>query len=238
MLKQKFITGLFVSLSLLFVFFTSVSSSTKIDSVSPKFPSIAPCEDIKGEVSFEKDGSGKIVKKVIKVSDVEEYAKKMGITLPSPHVEIFHISPIMEMPTPANNSPHAKRWVGELYLKNVEGPREGCGQVMIRNSYYEYPGGSMSVFSENVQASYGGSASVPAEIISAAVNFNVSESFSVSDTQDVQIPYGKKANIKAYPMVNIWKFDVYEKDIFSDSYQQGTGWAEKLSGVCFSVIIY
>lgn len=236
MLKKKLLTGLLVFLSLLFVLSTSVSSSTKVHSDSPKLPAIVPCEDIKGEVRFEKDENGNIVRKVIKVSDVAEYTKKMGITLPSPHAEIFHISPIMETPTPANNSSRAKRWIGELYLKNVEGPREGCGQEMIRNSYYEHPGGSMSV-SENVQASYGGSTSISTEIISAAVNFNVTESFSVSDTQSVQIPYGKKANIKAYPILNIWQFDVYERGIFSDSYKD-TGWAEKPVGVCFSVVIY
>ncbi|BFH12626.1 restriction endonuclease [Paenibacillus melissococcoides] len=241
MLKKKFnVTGLLAFLSLALVFLTSVSASANTRFVSSEVPTYFACEDIKGEVSYEKDENGKIVKKVIKVSDVEGYAKQFGITLPSPDAEIYHISPVTEMmnitnePTPT--STYQPLWVGELYIKNIEGPREACGSQVIRLSYFDYPGGTMSV-TESVQASYGGSVSVSAELVSAAVNFNVTNTFTVSDTQNIQVPYGKRAKVTAYPTSQVYQYDVYKKGILSDSYE-GYGYAEKPVGVCFNVIIY
>ncbi|RJG22411.1 restriction endonuclease [Paenibacillus thiaminolyticus] len=233
MLKKKSITGLVAFFSLLLVFSTSVSANAKIHSASPK--STVACEDIRGEVSYQKDESGKIVKKITKVSDVEEYSKKFGITLPSPDAEILHISPVTEIAdksTPTNQP----LWIGDLYIKNLEGPREACDSELLKHSYYDYPGGTMSV-SQSVQASYGGAVSVSAEIINASVSFNVTHSYAVSDSQNVEVPFGKRASVKAFPVVYVWQYDIYKKGIFSDSYE-GYGWAQKPTGVCFSVVIY
>lgn len=147
-----------------------------------------------------------------------------------------HFSSVnIERAVPEKYPKRLKRWLGELYITDLRGPSETCGVFPIRNSYFRPPGGSMTV-SESSQASYGGNTSLSAEVISASVNFNVTDTFTVSDTQNIQVPSGKTANVKAHLMYDSWNFDVYQKGVFSDS-RVGYGNADKPSGVCFRVDI-
>ncbi|WP_339324377.1 hypothetical protein [Paenibacillus sp. FSL W8-0194] len=93
----------------------------------------------------------------------------------------------------------------------------------------------MSV-SQGVSATYGGSVSVSAKIVSAAVNFSVTSTYTVSDSQTVTIPSGKtRAEVIAHPIYDIYQYDIWEKDLFFDD-SVGYGHADKPVGVCFDVI--
>lgn len=81
-LKQRFRIVLSVFFSLQFAFSTSVFANTTVDSVSSKFQSMVTHEDIEGEVSFERDENGEIVKKIIKVSNTSGVCEKIWTYYP------------------------------------------------------------------------------------------------------------------------------------------------------------
>lgn len=199
------------------------------------------CVMVEGEESVFTDESGKLVE-MTKISNVEEYAKQRGIQLTSPTDEIIHIRPIIDRniqsdtTDPNNNIAPQAQAAAEYYVKNLSGPREACGADLIRLSYYEPPGGVMTI-NEGVQASYSVNASISvATVVTAAVGFSVTSSFNVSDAQTVTVPQGKKAEVRAYAINHVWQYEIWERDLIWDDYVTD-GIAAKPIGVCFDIIL-
>jgi hypothetical protein len=127
-------------------------------------------------------------------------------------------------------------------VKNVVGPWSERTKDQLRSSNFSYPGGTMNVTDEK-QASFGGS--VSSSVLSAALNFQVAEKFSVSDSQQIKVPKGKRARVIAYRIDNVWRYDLYQeiipaKTTLREAVEEfkGTHWARKPIGVWFDVKIY
>lgn len=201
-------------------------------------PATIPCVKAEGKVSYETDANG-VTKEITEISNTQEYAKAYNLDLPSPNAKIVHVRTLSTNEKTNLNSLNADeistQGVGDYYLKNVQGPRRGCGIHPLRRSNLVYPGGKMT-FTESVAASVTGTVTVDAQIVSAAVGFNVTQTFSVTDEQTVTIPSNySRAEVTAYANLDIWQYDIYKKGLFWDSYE-GYGSASKPVGVCFNIV--
>ncbi|GLI09646.1 hypothetical protein YDYSG_56780 [Paenibacillus tyrfis] len=197
-----------------------------------------PCIKAEGKVSYETDANG-ITKEITEISNTQEYAKAYNLDLPSPNAKIVHVRTVSDSEKTNLNSANADKistqGIGDYYLKNVQGPRRGCGIHPLRRDNLVYPGGKMS-FTESVATSITGTVTVSAEIVSAAVGFNVTQTFTVTDEQNVTIPPAySRAEVTAYANLDIWQYDIYKKGWFSDSYE-GYGAVSKPVGVCFNIV--
>ena len=76
---------------------------------------------------------------------------------------------------------------------------------LLRSSDYVYPGGTMTI-SESVAISYNTTIGLSAEIISSEIGFDVSGSVSVSDSQNIDVPYGKTYTCNAYVKLDHYEF--------------------------------
>ncbi|KPV56461.1 hypothetical protein QJ48_27580 [Paenibacillus sp. A3] len=73
-------------------------------------------------------------------------------------------------------------------------------------------------------------------MVSAAVGFNVTQTYTVTDEQNDTIPSNySRAEVTAYANLDIWQYDIYKKGLFWDSYE-GYGSASKPIGVCFNIV--
>ena len=63
---------------------------------------------------------------------------------------------------------------------------------------------------------------------SAELGFSVTNTYGVSDSQDVNVAKGKSKTVKAFPTVDIYNFNVY-----NGSTKKGSGNAQIPMGVCF-----
>lgn len=105
---------------------------------------------------------------------------------------------------------------------------------LLRSSDYPYPGGEMT-FSEKIAMTYKTEAGLSAECLSAAIGFDVTYEYTVSDTFYIQVPEGyDRVTANAYVKLNRYDFDVYENDLFIDDYL-GTGYIEEPIGVIISL---
>lgn len=89
------------------------------------------------------------------------------------------------------------------------------------------------IYKESVSASFSSSVGVSASVVQAAVGFDVSESKEFSREYTVDVPSGKKVNIKVYGMYEKHTFDVYKNGKY-----EGNGKAFKPIGLKFEQIIY
>ncbi|GAA0390354.1 restriction endonuclease [Paenibacillus motobuensis] len=202
---------------------------------------VISCSEYDGDIRYEYDENGNPIKKIVSIKDTEKYAESQGFTLPSPDAEIELIFPINTIindnqayETTSSISPLAGN---DFYIKKVSGPTKACGSNVIRRSIYSAPGGTMTV-SEGISASFSASVNISAAVVSAGVNFSVTSSFNVSDSQTVSIPSGKSsAEVTARPILDVYSFEIWEKDLFFDDYV-GNGSAYKPVGVCFQVVYY
>ncbi|MGV2794551.1 restriction endonuclease, partial [Clostridium perfringens] len=183
---MKQLTTFFFAFILIFSSIGAVSANSETSHLG-KRPDVINCMDYEGDVRFEYDKNGNPIKKIVSINDVESYAQSQGIILPSPDAEIELVFPIN---TAVDNNqtkdlssvfPLAGR---DYYLKNVSGPTKACGSNVIRRSVYSPPGGTMSG-SQGVSASFSASVNISASVVSAGVNFSVTGTFNVSDSQNV-----------------------------------------------------
>ncbi|MBH9966086.1 hypothetical protein [[Bacillus] enclensis] len=230
----------FIALVVLFLLVPSLPTGAKNKQKDP-----VPCQDVEGEVSYQKDESGKITHKKIKVKNLKKYAKEHDIEL-HPTSEITLVIPVSDEDesldgTAAKTDSSAQmidgpqREVGsnEYYVKNSSYSGETCSSEFLQRNYYDAPGGWMRV-SEGVKAEYSVNVGVDAEVISAGVGFSVTGTFEVTGQQDISLSSGQQGSITAYRMNKTYSYEVWEDDAFSDDYIE-TGYAYKPSGVCFSV---
>ena len=127
----------------------------------------------------------------------------------------------------------------EYYIKK-KGSEEKQG-TLLRSSWYEAPGGSMSI-SESITASVnfansasveGGSKTIKATL-QTTYGFSLSKSITISDTQNVTVKKGYKRNVKAYVNNMVYSFELWEDDVFSDDLI-GKGTIKRPIGVIFTI---
>lgn len=126
-------------------------------------------------------------------------------------------------------------WFDSWKLKNV---KKQSGDVYFPDSplvsdWAYGPANFKHVYEESVTASFSSSTGVKASVVEAAVGFEVSGSKEFSREYTVEIPRGKKVNIKVYGMYEKYTFDVYKNDKY-----EGNGKAFKPIGLKFEQFIY
>lgn len=132
------------------------------------------------------------------------------------------------VPAPANDVFSDEEYIFELTNHNPS--KRG---MLLRSSDFSYPGGQMTV-SETVEITYSSTAGISAEFISAEVGFSVSKSVSVSDTQNVEVPYGQKRTCNAYVKLDHYEYKVTGDDVFFDD-DLGTVTVDRPVGVIFVI---
>jgi hypothetical protein len=119
----------------------------------------------------------------------------------------------------------------EIYFKDIVTTEER-GEL-LRSSYYTYPGGTMTV-SDSVSASFSTTVGLSSVVVSAEIGFDVTATYSISDSQNISVPYGKTYNVKAYVNNQKKSFEIWEDDLLFDDYL-GTGETYKPIGVIFVI---
>lgn len=104
---------------------------------------------------------------------------------------------------------------------------------LLRSSNYVYPGGTMTV-TDSRSATFSTTIGLSAAVVSAEIGFDVTKSYSVSDSQNIVVPYGKTYNVKAYVNNQKKSFEIWEDDVILDDYL-GTGKTTKPIGVIFVI---
>lgn len=83
-----------------------------------------------------------------------------------------------------------------------------------------------------MSASFSATASIDSGAVSAGVGFDVTAGYGVSDSQSVTVPEGEVYTVTAYPLYDLWTFDV-DGGLFEED---GTGEAYRPLGVCFAIV--
>ncbi|KJE28272.1 hypothetical protein LG52_1913 [Geobacillus kaustophilus] len=76
------------------------------------------------------------------------------------------------------------------YLKNIT-TSEACGTEIIRQSTFKGPSTATMSIKQGVSATWSSNTNISAETVSAALGFNVTKSYEVTDTYQIQVPAGK-----------------------------------------------
>lgn len=126
-------------------------------------------------------------------------------------------------------------WFDSWTLKNV---KKQSGDYYFPDSplvsdWAYGPSNFKHIYKESVTASFSSSVGVKASVVEATVGFEVSGSKEFSREYSVEVPRGKKVNIKVYGMYEKYTFDVYKNDKY-----EGKGKAFKPIGLKFEQIIY
>lgn len=120
-------------------------------------------------------------------------------------------------------------------VENVVGPwSEKTSQLIGDGSYY-LPGGTMTI-SESFESSFGGNIDI--DILSAKLGFNLSASHTISRTQNITVPNGKRAYVKAFRADSVWRYDIIKRNWFGDITFEQTHWARKPNGVYFEITYF
>jgi hypothetical protein len=124
------------------------------------------------------------------------------------------------------------KWGSGYYIKNIH-PSEVCGIKVIRSSLYKGPATATMTIGEAVAAQLITETGISAEVVSATLGFNVTKTYTVSDTYSIQVPKGRTYKITAHPVFLVYDFEVWYDPIFGSDYRVGVGNALKPIGVCF-----
>jgi hypothetical protein len=171
---------------------------------------------------------------IVPQDQIINVANELGLENPEDIVQIeFSYDGIQQNPIPKPSSSIGSSTFGlftaEYYLKNIV-TTQAKGEL-LRSSFYIYPGGTMTI-TDSVSASFSTEVGVSASVISAKLGFNVTGTYSVSESQNVIVPYGSTYNLRAYVNYQVKSFEIWEDDIWFDDYL-GTGKTKKPVGVIF-----
>jgi hypothetical protein len=127
-----------------------------------------------------------------------------------------------------------------ITIENISGPREACGTKEIcRNSATNrlnkpitksitLTGTVSNTYSLSVESGI----DVEVASISAAVGFDVTAEWSMSDSTEVDLEPGETVNVKAIPLYDIYSYDVYYSSFWTGNKKIGTGTAVETVGFC------
>ncbi|MEU2049297.1 hypothetical protein ABZ757_28050 [Streptomyces albidoflavus] len=117
----------------------------------------------------------------------------------------------------------------EYALKNVSGPGEVCGTTKLQKTSGAGKTTLVMTVSKSVSAELSAEVSVDAKFVSGKLGFKVTSTYGVEDQTRYEVPKGKYGYIEAYPLYDMWTFNVYK-----DGKNKGASWAMKPVGVCFN----
>lgn len=127
-----------------------------------------------------------------------------------------------------------------IYINNVKAPKAACGAKEItRNSAVNnsnktitktitLTGGVSNTYSTSVE----GGLNVEVASISAAVGFDVTDSWEMSDSTEVVLQPRETVSVTAYPLYDVYRFDVINDPIFGGPEKIGYGDAFECKGFC------
>lgn len=127
-----------------------------------------------------------------------------------------------------------------ITIENISGPNAACGTKEIcRNSatnHYSKPITKDITLTGRVSNTYSLSveSGIDVEVasISAAVGFDVTAEWSMSDSTTVDLEPGETVNVKALPLYDIYSYDVYQSSFWTGNKKIGTGKAMETVGFC------
>lgn len=127
-----------------------------------------------------------------------------------------------------------------ITIENVAGPREACGvNEVARNSavnYLDKPITKTITLTGTVSNTYSLSveSGIDVEVasISSSVGFDVTASWSMSDSTEVDLEPGESVTVVAMPLYDIYTYDVYRYSFWTGDTKVGTGEAIETVGFC------
>ncbi|PTQ57883.1 MAG: hypothetical protein BSOLF_0394 [Candidatus Carbobacillus altaicus] len=123
-------------------------------------------------------------------------------------------------------------WGVPKYYIQTTGTGQACGVEVLRDSYYYGPATATMTVTESVSAKWSANVGISASVVNAGVGFDVTESYTVSDSYNINVPPGYVAEIIAHPIYNVVTFDVWYDPMIGNPYKTGSGDAMKPIGVC------
>lgn len=177
--------------------------------------------------------------KVIEITD-PEILKELSSSLPKNDGQklvgvAIAYTETDNVPSPSslqNNSVVTPQWGSGYYLKNINSSVV-CGIEILRQSSYKGPATATMSVKTGVAATWSANVGVSAEEVSTGLGFNVTKSYEVSDTYQIQVPTGKTYTIVARPFFQYYTYEVWYDPLIGFDYKAGNGNAYKPIGVCF-----
>ena len=127
------------------------------------------------------------------------------------------------------------QWFGPYYyITNVSGPYEACG-IQYVAKVVGGPGPTTIHMSQSttISNSFSANVDIGAEVVSAGVGFDVTSGYTTTLQCDLSIPQGKYGAIEAYPLYNVYSYDVMYSPFIGSPYKIGEGNASKAVGVFY-----
>ncbi|MCL8013801.1 hypothetical protein [Streptomyces sp. AS02] len=149
-----------------------------------------------------------------------------GFFKPGSNTVVKRTAPATSAPAPSDASTSAR---AGMTLKNINGPNEVCGTTKLQKTSGAGKTTLVMTVSKSVSAELSSEVSVDAQVVSGKLGFKVTGTFGVEDQTRYEVPKGKFGYIEAYPLYDMYTFNVY-----SGSKNLGSSWAMKPVGVCFN----
>lgn len=102
----------------------------------------------------------------------------------------------------------------------------------LRVSYYEEGEGEMSI-NQSVGVSFTASTGISTSLVEAKLGFSINNSYSITDSQKIDVPKGMRGKITAYTLYEQWRMDIYKNGEY-----EGEEFIHKPIGVSFTVDIF
>ena len=127
-----------------------------------------------------------------------------------------------------------------VFIDNVSGPNAACGVKKIcENSATNnlnknvikditLTGSVSNTYSLSVESGI----EVEVVSISSAVGFDVTYSWTMSDSTQVELAPGESVTVTAFPLYDIYEFDVYRSSFWTGTTKVGSGLAYETTGFC------
>ncbi|MDC0773145.1 hypothetical protein [Streptomyces sp. HD] len=149
-----------------------------------------------------------------------------GFVKPGPNTIVKRTTSAASAPAPSDASASTR---AGITLKNINGPSEVCGTTKLQKTSGAGKTTLVMTVSKSVSAEMSTEVSVDAQVVSGKLGFKVTGTFGVEDQTRYEVPKGKFGYIEAYPLYDMYNFNVY-----SGSKNLGSSWAMKPVGVCFN----
>lgn len=166
------------------------------------------------------------------ILNVEELATAWGLDADKVK-EMTYTSTVQageEFPTPR----------ATILVDNVTGPRSACGIQKICECAATNASGHTVTQTITLEGSVSNTyttsvesgVSVEVATISAAVGFDVTASWTMTVSAELELEPGESATVMAFPLYDLYQFDVYKKSFWGTVTEVGSGIAYHTVGFC------
>lgn len=90
---------------------------------------------------------------------------------------------------------------------------------------------------ESVAVTWSSNAGINAKFLTAQLGYSHTSTHSISDSQTVSVPQGRRGYVTAWALHRRTTFDVYRRNIFGSETREGNGESFRPNGVRFDVVI-